>query len=85
MRSQLPEEFVIRREIYAIQYFGQSLLEAIPIGEVILAERSSNYARMVEVVWRHKRYLLFDRDLTERADPLRKFRDEDPLQSMFAL
>jgi hypothetical protein len=36
---QLPGEFVVRREIQAIQHFGQSMLERIPLGEVILADR----------------------------------------------
>ena len=80
----LPEEFVVRCEIHAIQRFGQSLLEPIPPGEVILAERPSAYARMVEVVWQERRYLVFDRDLTERAEPLRKSVDEDPPERIWA-
>jgi hypothetical protein len=84
MEFQLPQEFIVRREIHAIQHFGQSLLEPIPAGEVILAECPSNYARMVEVIWHRQRYLVFDRDLTERAEPLRKSTEEDPLRSMFA-
>ena len=66
---QLPEEFVVRREIGAIQHFGQSLLEPIPSGEVILVERVSLYARMIEVVWQERRYLVFDRDLTDVRNP----------------
>jgi len=84
MEFELPQEFVVRREIHAIQYFGQGLLEPIPAGEVILAERPSHYARMVEVNWHQSQYLVFDRDLTERAEPLRKSTEEDPLPSMFA-
>jgi len=84
MDRQFPQEFIVRREVHAIQHFGQSLLEPIPAGEVILAECPSHYARMIEVVWHQKRYLVFDRDLTERAEPLRKSTEEDPLQSMFA-
>jgi len=84
MEFALPQEFIVRREIHATQHFGQSSLEPIPASEVILAERLSNYARMIEVVWHQKRYLVFDRDLTERAEPLRKSTEEDPTQAMFA-
>jgi len=78
MEFQFPQEFIIRREVHAIQHFGQSLLEPIPAGEVILAEGPSSYARMIEVVWQDKRYLVFDRDLTERAEPVKKPAEEDP-------
>jgi hypothetical protein len=74
----LPQEFVVQREIHAIQHFGQSLYETIPPGEVILADRPSNYARMIEIVWQEKRYLIFARDLAERAEPLGKSVEEDP-------
>lgn len=74
----LPQEFVVRREIHVIQHFGQSLFEAIPPGEVILANRPSNYARMIEIVWQEKRYLIFARDLAERAEPLRKSVEDPP-------
>jgi len=84
MEFELPQEFIVRREIHAIQHFGQSLLEPIPAEEVILADRPSHYARMIEVVWQQRRYLVFDRDLTERAEPLRKFSEDDPTQTMFA-
>jgi hypothetical protein len=85
MEYELPQDFIVGREIHAIQYFGQGLLEPIPAGEVVLAERPSNYARMIEVVWDQKRYLVFDRDLTERAEPIKKSTEEDPIQSMFAI
>jgi hypothetical protein len=75
---QLPEEFVVRREIHAIQHFGQSLLEPIPPGEVIFAERPSPYAHMIEAVWQQRRYLVFERDLKERTEPVRKPTEEDP-------
>jgi len=81
---QLPQEFVVRREIYAIRHFGQSLLEPIPPGEVILADRPSPYARMIEAVWQGKRYLVFERDLNERTEPVRKPLDEDPPERMWA-
>ena len=84
MEFELPQEFIVRREIHAIQHFGQSLLEPIPAGEVILADRPSHYAKMIEVVWHERRYLVFDRDLTERAEPLRKSTEEDPTEAMFA-
>ena len=81
---QLPEEFVVRREIHAIQHYAHSLLEPIPPGEVILADCHSMYARMIEVVWQERRYLVFDRDLTERAEPVRKSVDEDPPERIWA-
>ena len=81
---QLPEEFVVRREIHAIQHYGHSLLEPIPPGEVILAERASMYARMIEVVWQERRYLVFDRDLTERAEPVRRPVEDDPPERLSA-
>ena len=80
---QLPEEFVLRSEIHAIQNFGQSLLERIPVGEVILADCHSIYARMIDVVWQERRYLVFERDLTERAEPVRKPTDEDPSERIW--
>lgn len=82
MDIPLPQEFVILREFHAIQHFGNSRIEPIPAGEGILAERPSNYARMVEVVWRNRPYLVFERDLTECAEPLRK--DEDASERMRA-
>jgi hypothetical protein len=70
MYIQLPKKFVVRRNIQAIQYFGQSLIETIPAGEVILAERASHYARMIEVAWQARRFLVFERDLAGCAEPL---------------
>jgi hypothetical protein len=84
MEYQLPQEFVVHREIHAIQGFGQGLIEPIPASEVILADRPSHYARLIEVVWHQKPYLVFERDLVERAEPLRKSTEEDLLESMFA-
>jgi len=72
MKFQFPQEFIVRRELYAIQHFGQSRLEPIPAGAFIIAERQSAYARMSEVVWQGQLYLVFDRDLAERAEPARK-------------
>ena len=46
MEIELPQEFIVRREIYAIQLFGRNLLEQIPPGAVILAECLSTYIRM---------------------------------------
>lgn len=84
MEIQLPQEFVVRREVHAIQHFGQSLLERIPPSEVIRADRPAMYPRMIEVVWQERRYLIFVRDLTERAEPVRKPIDEDPPERVVA-
>ena len=62
-----PLEFVLCDEICAIQLFGRNRLECIARGSVIIAEQASTYARMIEIVWREKRYLVFERDLEERA------------------
>jgi len=72
MQIQYPEKFIVCREIHTIQHFGQSLLEPIPAGEVILAERPSSYPRMIEAVWQERRYLIFERDLRERTEPAKK-------------
>lgn len=74
---QLPQEFVVRREIYAIQLFGRNLLECIPTDAVIFVDRTSAHKRMLEVVWQERRYIVFERDLKERAEPA-KPQDEDP-------
>jgi hypothetical protein len=79
---QFPQEFVVRREIYAIRHFGQGLLELIPPGQVILADRPSSYARMIEAVWQGRRYLVFERDLKECTEPVPI--DEDPAQRIWA-
>jgi hypothetical protein len=81
---QLPQEFVVRSEIHAIQHFGPSLLERIPRGEVILADRPSPYPRMIEAVWHEKRYLIFERDLKERAEPVGNPTEEDPPEQLLA-
>jgi hypothetical protein len=80
---QFPQEFVVRREICAIRHFGQSLLELIPPGEVILADRPSPYARMIEAVWQGRRYLVFERDVRERTEPVKPM-DENPPERMWA-
>lgn len=80
----LPQEFTTHRAIDVIQHFGQSLIENIPAGEVILVERSSRYGRMFEAIWKDKRYLIFARDLQERTEPNNKPSDEDPLDRIFA-
>ena len=79
---QLPREFVIQREVQAIQHFGQNRLERIPPGEIVFAERGSRYTRMIEAVLQGKRYLIFERDLTERAEPLRKPVDQDSVEPL---
>ena len=75
---QLPREFILRREICAIQLFGRNLLERIPPDAVILADCPSAYKRMIEVVWQERRYAVFERDLRERTEPVKKLQDEDP-------
>jgi hypothetical protein len=68
MDIQLPQEFVLRREVSAIQLFGRSLLERIPPNAVILADRPAAHVRMIEAIWKEKRYIVFLRDLEERAE-----------------
>jgi len=77
MNIRLPQEFVIRREVCAVQLFGRNLLERIPPDSVILADRPAAHQRMIEVVWNEKRYLAFQRDLEERAES-RVSEQEDP-------
>jgi hypothetical protein len=84
MAMQLPQKFVVRCEIQAIQHFGQSMLEPIPPGEFIFAERPSPYAHLIEVVWQGRRYLVFEHDLETRMEPVRKPKDEDPPKWMLA-
>ena len=69
MDFQLPQEFVLRSEVCAIQLFGRNLLECIPTSTVILADCPSTHTRMIEVVWNEKRYIVFQRDLEELAEP----------------
>ena len=68
MYFQLPQEFVLRSEVCAIQLFGRNLLECIPPSTVILADRPSTHTRMIEVLWKQKRYIVFQRDLEELAN-----------------
>jgi len=75
---QLPRKFVVLREFYAIQLFGRNLFERIPPDAVILADCLSTHKRMIEVVWEDRRYVVFERDLRERTEPVEKFLDEDP-------
>jgi hypothetical protein len=75
---KFPQEFVILREVQAVQHFGQNRLEPIRAGEQILAERASAYSRMIETVRKGKQYLVFERDLRERAQPVSRILDEDP-------
>jgi hypothetical protein len=80
MDFQLPQTFVVRSEVCAIQLFGRNLLECIPPSMVILADRPSTHARMIEVLWKEKRYIVFQRDLEELAEP-RKPEQEHLLSS----
>jgi len=77
MDTRLPQEFILRREVCAIQLFGRNLLERIPPDVVVHADRHSTHARMIEVVWNEKRYVVFQRDLEERAHPCDP-QEEDP-------
>jgi hypothetical protein len=77
MDIRLPQEFVFRREVYAIQLFGRNSLERIPPDAVILADRHSTHGRMIEVVWNDKRYVVFQRDLEEHAESCNP-KEEDP-------
>jgi len=77
---QFPQDFIIRRELHAIQHFGQSLLEPISAGAIIRAERQSAYSRMIEAIWNDKPYLIFERDLTERTEPVEKPVEDSPVE-----
>ena len=74
---ELPQEFVVQREVYAFPLFGRSVLACIPHGAVILASCRSTHKRMIEVIWQEKRYVVFERDLQERMEPLKKPEAED--------
>jgi len=69
MYTQLPQQLIIRTEVYAIQLFGRNGLERIPPGTVIVTDGHSLYARMIEVTWDGKRYAMFQRDVEERTEP----------------
>jgi hypothetical protein len=71
MDIQLPQTFVFRSEIYGIQLFGRNLLERIPPDAVILADRPYTHVRMIEAIWKERRYIVFQRDLEENAEPFR--------------
>lgn len=75
--TQLPQEFVVQREVYTFPLLGRSVLECIPPGAVVLASRRSTHKRMIEVTWQEKRYVVFERDLQERMEPLKKPENED--------
>lgn len=66
---QSGQEVLLRDDICAVQLFGHNQFERIPKGSVVLADRASTYARMFEVIWRQKRYIVFQRDLEERTEP----------------
>jgi len=72
MKERLPQEFVLRREVYAIELFGGNRLQRIPLGSVILADRPSAYVRMIEILWEGKRYIVYERDLEERMERIEK-------------
>ena len=70
-----PQELVLQREILAFQLFGDTHghthLEQIPCDALIVADRPSNYTRMIEILWHERRYIAFERDLEERGVPAR--------------
>ena len=67
-----PQQLILRAEVWAIQLFGRNGLERIPSGTIIVAEKHSQYARMIEVVWDGERYVMFERDVEERTEPCEK-------------
>lgn len=84
MYFQLPQEFVLRSEVCAIQLFGRNLLECIPPSTVILADRPSTHTRMIEVLWKQKRYIVFQRDLKELAEPRKSKQEHLPSSGLVA-
>ena len=84
MYFQLPQEFVLRSEVCAIQLFGRNLLECIPPSTVILADRPSTHTRMIEVLWKQKRYIVFQRDLEELAEPRKHGQEHVPSSGLVA-
>ncbi len=77
----IPSGLGLRREVQAIQHFGQNRLESISEGEIILAEARSAYSRMIEAVRQERRYLILERDLRERAEPTARIEDGDAAES----
>lgn len=74
---QLPQNFVVRREVYVFQLFERSALKRIPPDTVILVSHRSTHKRMIEVIWEEKWYVAFERDVHERMEPLNKPENED--------
>jgi len=83
MEMELPREFIVRREVFAIQLFGRNLLERIPPDALIFVDCPSTYKRMIEVVWEGRRYVVFERDLKERTEPAKKSGDEDTQTGLY--
>jgi hypothetical protein len=71
-----PQEFVLQREILAVQLFGDGQghahMEQIPGEAHLVADCPSQYARMIEILWQDRRYIAFERDLEERAVAAKK-------------
>ena len=84
MDIRLPQDFVLRSEVCAIQLFGRNLLECIPISTVILADRPSTHTRMIEALWKEKRYIVFQRDLEELAEPSQPEQEPMPTSNLVA-
>lgn len=74
---QLSQNFVVRREVYVFQLFERSALQRIPPNTVIFASHRSTHKRMIEVIWQEKWYIVFERDVHERMEPLNKPENED--------
>ena len=75
---RFPQEFILQRDISAVQVCGDPHIESIPCKARVVAERVSNnpegieesessHSPMIEVVWDGERYLVFEEDLKERA------------------
>lgn len=73
---EFARDLILREEICAVQLFGHNLLQRIPPGSVIVADRPSTYVRMAEVIWRDDRYIVFQRDLEERTEPAARLLNE---------
>jgi hypothetical protein len=84
MENQRPR-YVLQREIVAIQVFGRYLLEKIPPGSMILVSGHTTRERMLVVLWEDREYIMFERDLKERATPVGQQKDEDPAEPLRAL
>jgi hypothetical protein len=74
-----PQEFILQRDMSAVQVCGDPHIESIPCKARVVAERAANnpggieesessHSPMIEVVWDGERYLVFEKDLKDGAD-----------------